>query len=201
MTVLRKVGPHNRSTGAIAGKRMRNALGLPKNSGYCVAVPLHLLNSPAWLAMSPQCRKFVDAFMAEFAAHGGVENGNLKAPYDQLQARGIRREVMLDIVFEAQALGIVDATRGQRAYGSRRAPSVYRLTWLGTPDGLTGTNEWKSIKTAEEAETRLNNACFALARERALRKAARAEHDTKTSLKDVDTALEIAERSDDSRAA
>jgi hypothetical protein len=200
MTVLRKIGAHNRSTGAIASKRMRNALGLPKNAGYCVALPLHLLNSPAWLAMSPQCRRFVDALMAEFATHGGAENGNLKAPYDQLQARGIRREVVLDIVFESQALGIAEATRGQRSYGSRRAPSVYRLTWLGTPDGLTPTNEWKSIKTAEEAETRLSNARTMLARERALKKTARDEY-AKTSLKDVDTALEIAERSDDSRVA
>jgi hypothetical protein len=201
MTVIRKTGAHNRSTGAIAGKRMRKALGLPKNAGYCVAVPLHLLNSPAWLVMSPQCRRFVDALMAEFATHGGAENGNLIAPYDQLQARGIRREVMLDIVFEAQALGIVDAARGQRSYGSRRAPSVYRLTWLGTPDGLSPTNEWRAIKTAEEAETRLINARYALARERALRKATRAEHRVKTSLKDVGTALAITDPGDASRVA
>jgi hypothetical protein len=200
MSVTRKLGAHNRATGAIAGKRMRGALGLPKNSGYCVALPLHLLNSPAWLAMSPQCRKFVDALMAEFATHGGAENGNLKAPYDQLQARGIRREVLLDVVFEANALGIAEAVRGQRSYGSRLAPSVYRLTWLGTPDGLAPTNEWKSIKTPDEAEGRLSNARALLARERAVRKAARDEY-AKTSLRDVDKALDIGEATEDSRAA
>ena len=200
MSVTRKLGEHNRATGAIAGKRMRNALGLPKNSGYCVALPLHLLNSPAWLAMSPQCRRFVDALMAEFATHGGAENGNLKVPYDQLQARGIRREVMLDVVFEANALGIAEAIRGQRSYGSRRAPSVYRLTWLGTPDGLSPTNDWKSIKTPEEAEARLSNARSMLARERALRKTARDQY-AKTSLEDVDTALAITDRAGQSRVA
>jgi hypothetical protein len=45
--------------------------------------------------------------MVEHADHGGTENGNLKAPYDMLQARGMRRETILDAVFEAAALGIV----------------------------------------------------------------------------------------------
>jgi hypothetical protein len=175
MTVFRKIGEHGRSTGAIAGKRMRKALGFPKGVGYCVPMPRDLLMSPAWLAMSPQCRKFIDALMVEWADHGGGENGNLKAPYDMLQARGMRRERVLDVVIEAKALGIVDPARGQRSYGSRKAPSIYRLTWLGTPDGLTPTHEWKAIKTAEEAETRVKNAHENLERERATKRAIHAE--------------------------
>jgi hypothetical protein len=124
--------------------------------------------------MSHQCRKLVDALMMEWANHGGEENGNLKVPYDQLEARGLRRETILDAVLEAKALGIVQPTRGQRSYGSRRAPSVYRLTWLGTPrDGLTPTNEWRGIKTKEEAVVRVRNALAELERERALKRAIR----------------------------
>jgi hypothetical protein len=175
MTVMRKIGAHNRSSGAIAGKRMRQALGLPKGSGFCVPIPLHLLESHAWAAQSSQCRKFIDVLMAEHAAHGGAENGNLKAPYTQLRARGIRGEIVLDVVMEAKALGIADHVRGQRSYGSKRAPSEYRLTWLGTPDGLPPTNEWKSIKSPEEAIARKTNAREALARERAIKRARRAE--------------------------
>lgn len=175
MIVPRKIGAHHRSTGAIAGKRMREALGLPKGVGYCVPVPLHLLNSAAWAAMSMQLRKLIDALMAEHAAHGGTENGNLKATYDQLQARGIRREPLLDTVLEGRALGLIEVARGQRSYGSRMTPSIYRLTWLGTPDGLSPTNEWKSIKNAEEAEVRIRNAFEALDRERQAKRTRRAE--------------------------
>jgi len=129
--------------------------------------------------MSGQCRKLVDALMAEHADHGGAENGNLMAPYDMLQARGMRRANILDAVFEGEALGLLDPTRGVRSYGSRRAPSRYRLTWLGTPDGLMATHEWKSIKTAAEAKMRVSNALGRLKRERALKGAARADHAAK----------------------
>jgi hypothetical protein len=169
MTAFRKPGLHNRSTGRIAGKRMNMALSPPTDAGFWIPLPMDLLNSPAWLAMSPQCRKFIDALMAEFCAHRGMQNGNLKATYDQLQTRGVRRETALDVIIEAHALGIAMATRGQRSFGSRKAPSAYRLTWCGTPDGLMATHEWKAIKTTEEAETRVRNAIEALEEERALR--------------------------------
>lgn len=165
--------------GSATGKRLRKAIGLPQGVGWCVPVPRDLLNSFAWLAMSDQCRKLIDALMAEHADHGGLENGNLIAPYDMLQARGMRRGNILNAIIEAEALGVVDPTRGVRSYGSRKAPSRYRLTWLGTSDGLTPTNEWKSIKTAEEAKMRVSNALNRLRRERAIRAAARAEYAAK----------------------
>jgi len=176
MTVTYKVGPNGRTTNKIAGTRNRGALGFPKGVGFCVPVPRDLLISPGWLAMSVQCRKLVDALMAEHADHGGVKNGNLKAPYDMLQARGMRRGTILNAVVEAKALGIIDPRRGVRSYGSRKAPSEYRLTWLGTPDGLTPTNEWKAIKSDEQARTRIKNALADLKRERSLKAAARAEN-------------------------
>jgi len=173
------IGPRGRATSTATGKRFRKAISFPQGVGWCVPVPRDLLNSPAWLAMSDQCRKLVDAVMAEHADHGGLENGNLMAPYNMLQARGMRRGNILNAIVEAEALGIVDPRRGVRSYGSRKAPSRYRLTWLGTPDGLTPTNEWKSIQTAAEAKMRVSNALNRLKRERAIGAAARAEYAAK----------------------
>jgi hypothetical protein len=85
------MSPHDRTRNFATGKRLRKAVGLPQGVGWNVPVPGELLHSPAWLAMSDQCRKLVDALMAEHADHGGQENGNLMAPYDMLQARGMRR--------------------------------------------------------------------------------------------------------------
>jgi len=165
-----------RKMATLSRKRVSKAKSFPKGVGYNIPIPRDLLGSPAWLAMSHQCRKLVDALMMEWANHGGEENGNLKVPYDQLQARGLRRETVLDAVVEAKALGIIDAVRGQRSYGSRRSPSVYRLTWLGTPgNGLTATNEWRAIKTKEEAAVRVRNAVAELERERAIKRAIRAQ--------------------------
>ena len=181
MTVIMRVGAHGRTTNQVAGKRMRKALGLPQGVGFCVPVPRDLLISAAWLTMSDQCRKLIDGLMTEHADHGGLENGNLKAPYDMLEARGMRRGTILNAIVEAKALGIVDPTRGVRSYGSRKAPSLYRLTWLGTPDGLTPTNEWRAIKTDDEAKIRVANAIANLRRERSLNAAARADRAARRS--------------------
>jgi len=161
---------------ALSSKRRSKAKSFPKGVGYSIPIPHDLLASPAWLLMSHQCRKLVDALMMEWTNHGGEENGNLKVPYDQLQVRGLRRQTVLDAILEAGALGLIQAARGQPSYGSRRAPSVYRLTWLGTPrNGLTATNEWRGIKTKDEAIVRVRNARTDLKRERALKRAIRAQ--------------------------
>jgi len=205
MTAYRKIGAHNRSTGPIAGKRMRRALSPPANAGFWIAVPIDLLNSAAWLAMSAQCRKFIDALMADFCAHGGMENGNLKATYDQLEARGVRRKIILDVVVEAEALGVAQAGRGRRSYGSRMAPSTYRLTWYGTPDGLMATHEWKAIRTTAEAEVRVLNALEELERERSDKRAKREQRlsarDANAGLDALDDALGSAKNDLRSRVA
>ena len=172
MTTSSETGRHRSAT----GRRLRRAIGLPQGVGWCVFLPRDLLHSPAWLAMSGQGRKLIDALMAEHADHGGRENGNLMAPYDMLQERGIRRGNILNAIVEVEALGIVDPTRGARSYGSRKVPSRYRLTWLGTPDGLSATNEWKSIKTRDEARMRIKNAFARLKSERAAKALAKAEY-------------------------
>ena len=137
-------------------------------------MPRDLLASPAWNALSRQAQRFVNALMIEHADHGGEENGRLKCPYDILMERGMRRAAIKSAIHETQALGLVDADLGRRSHGARRLPSVYRLTWLGTPDGLMPTNEWKAIKNEEEACVRIENAMENLARERAVKAASRA---------------------------
>jgi len=161
--------------GGADNSRKRKARSLPTGSGFCVPLPIGLLASPAWAATSRQTRRLVDALMIEHGEHGGEENGNLKAPYDTLQARGMRRADIKRAICEGAALGIIEATLGRRSHGAKRLPTVYRLTWLGTPDGLAATNEWKAIKTDEEARVRVENAMAALERERAIKAASRQE--------------------------
>jgi hypothetical protein len=158
MTVFTKPDRTGRSSDKIAGKRMREALGMPKGVGWSVAVPYELLTSPALIAVSGAARSVLDGIMAEQAAHGGKENGNLIVTYDNLVAREIRRGSIRRALIELRAVGLIAITQGYRSYGSRMTPSRYRLTWLGTPDGLTATNEWRAIKTIEDARVRIANA-------------------------------------------
>jgi hypothetical protein len=150
MTVFHKIGQDGRTTNVIASTRMRKALSMPKGVGFCVPVPRDLLISPAWLAMPYQCRLLIDGLMTEHADHGGLENGSLKAPYDMLEARGMRRGNILDAIFKAKALGLIDAIRGVRSYGSRKAPSRYRLTWPQT----SGRRSRRMRKRRHALETR-----------------------------------------------
>jgi hypothetical protein len=156
--------------------RTKRAKALPTGVGFCVFMPRDLLASAAWQVMSRQCRLLVDALMIEHAEHGGVENGNLKAPYDTLlNLRGMRHADIKKAIHEAVALGIISAKLGQRSYGARRLPSLFRLTWLGTPDGLMPTHEWKAIESDNDAKIRLEKAMQKLQHERLVNAATRKE--------------------------
>lgn len=153
--------------------RKRKARSLPTGSGFNVPIPRDLLASPSWTVLSRQGHRLVTALMIEHAEHGGEENGRLKCPYDTLTARGMRRADIKNSIHEAKALGIIDVNLGQRSHGARRLASTYRLTWLGTPDGLMPTNEWKAITSDDDARVRVENAMQRLAHERAVKAASR----------------------------
>ena len=146
--------------------RIKDALGLPKGVGYCVPMPRELLESPALAVLPLRSRRTLDGLMVAYAGEGGKANGSFRAPYDAIVAQGVRRDVVLDALVDLHAVGLIGVTRGARSFGTRQAPSTYRLTWLGTPDGLGPTNEWRSSKTIEEAETRIANARERLEAER-----------------------------------
>jgi hypothetical protein len=163
-----KVDRTGRSTNVLAGKRARKALGLPKGVGWNVPLPSALLDSPCWLVMSHRAWKALSAIITEHARTGGKENGALIVPYTDMERRGLRRSSIREAIVELEALGLITVTlKGRRSSGEHRHPSQYRLTWLGTPDTVGPTNEWRAIKSREEAELRIHNALARLASSRA----------------------------------
>jgi hypothetical protein len=50
-----------------------------------VMLPRSLIQSDAWRSAGINARRFVDFLLLEHMAHGGKENGKLKAPYRQLE--------------------------------------------------------------------------------------------------------------------
>lgn len=106
-----------------------------------------LLASDPWRAMSINARRLIDFLLIEHRNHAGLENGNLKAPYDQLEKAGLTRECIAAAIDEAVFLGLIRVERGGRYAGTNR-PSTYRLTFRAAKDNAPPTNDWKRISAS-----------------------------------------------------
>lgn len=158
-----------RSTNKLAGTRTKEVLGLPKDVGYSVPLPTHLLASPAITVLSQTSLRVLLALMHEFGIHGGQSNGSLILPYAALAANGVAKSTIHDAIAQLEALGLIEVTKGGRSYGCVRRPNTYRLTWLGTPDLARPTNEWRRVSTRDEAKALIEAAKEGCALQRANR--------------------------------
>lgn len=134
-----------------------------------VWISAELLVSPAWRAKSINCMRLIEFLMREHMAHGGKENGNLAAPYDQLQAWGIGRRLIRPAIEEAEALRLIEVRRGGKRNAVEDHVSRYRLTFYpshvrpppgqGLPHWQAATDEWKHVTSAmaEEATRRASS--------------------------------------------
>ncbi len=86
-------------------------------------------------------RRFLDFLLVGFMEHSGKNNGNIKAPFDDLVQIGIGRRFISNSISLAEKVGLVEARRG----GMRIATS-YALTWLPLPDGSPPTNQWQVFR-------------------------------------------------------
>ena len=118
-----------------------------------VQLSYELINSPSWRAMSQPCRKLIEFLMLEHMAHGGTENSNLLATYNQLEAFGIARTHINKTLEEAEQLGLVISERGMRSSRKHNYLNRFRLTFLpyyfiteaGTKMYSAPDNEWRKI--------------------------------------------------------
>jgi hypothetical protein len=98
-------------------------------------------------------RRFAERLILEHMAHGGGQNGELVATYDNIEQYGVRRQSIPEAIAVAEALGFVDVTfQGKRSYGGARQPSTYGLTWLPRCDRTPPSHRWKAIDSAKAAE-------------------------------------------------
>jgi hypothetical protein len=109
-----------------------------------VMLTRELLASDTWRALGINARRFVDFLMLENMAHGGKENGRLKAPYEQLETFGVGARYLADAIREAEDLGLVDCRRG-----GMRVATIYALTWLPLYDGTPATHRWRLYRNLD----------------------------------------------------
>jgi hypothetical protein len=116
---------------------------------------IEMLESPAHRVLSLSARRVLDRLDIELAHHGGKaeENGRLPVTYDQFQQFGIDRQAIGPAIRETIALGFVEITRKGRAGNAEwRQPNLFRLTYRHSRGERNyGTNDWRQIKSIEEA--------------------------------------------------
>jgi hypothetical protein len=110
-----------------------------------------MLESPAWASLTLTARRVLDRLEIELAKHGGNDNGKLVVTYEQFIAFGIDKNSIAAAIRELEALGFVEAEHGKAGNREYRWPSSYRLTYHDVGRAKP-TNEWKRIKTTEEAD-------------------------------------------------
>jgi hypothetical protein len=108
-----------------------------------------MLGSITFRALGIHARRNLDFLLYEHGSHGGRENGNLTAPYLQLETWGATPADIRKGFAELDVCGFVDVTvQGLRQSGGG-APSRYALTWLptqfGKPFANPPTQRWQGV--------------------------------------------------------
>ena len=118
---------------------------------------IEMIESPAWRALSLSGRRAVDRIEIEHGHHGGNDNGRLPVTFDDFEDFGISHKSVAPAIREVVALGFAEITERGRPSESDfvRHPNKFGLTYLPVPRGTRWhepTDEWKQIKTLEEAK-------------------------------------------------
>jgi hypothetical protein len=116
---------------------------------------IEMLESPAHRALSLSARRILDRLEIEFHHHGGnpEENGRLPCTFDHFADFGIERHGIAPALRELVALGFVEITQhGRAGKAGHRQPTLFRLTYRHWGSHQETTDEWRRIKTGEEAE-------------------------------------------------
>jgi len=129
----------------------RNPKRRTKIGGAFAPRLVEMLESPAHRVLSLSARRVLDRLEIEFAHHGGTGNGKLPCTYDHFVEYGLHRHAIGPAIRELIALGFLERTQqGGGGNADERLPSLYRLTYRHT-DRSDSTNDWRKIKTLEEA--------------------------------------------------
>src|SRR5262249_28757775 len=113
---------------------------------------IEMLESPAYQVLSLHAHRILARLEIEHAHHGGNDNGRLPCTYDHFEEYGVRRKAIKSALRELEGLGFIEITEKSRAGNSEwRRPNHFRLTYryLGR---AAPTDEWKRVKSREQAE-------------------------------------------------
>ena len=95
-----------------------------QNSGWFFRLPIEVLKSPAYCALSLKARALICDIGAEFHGHN---NGDLAATWSMMKRRGWKsKDTLRRAQLELLAAGLIEQTR----QGWLHCPTLYAFTWL-----------------------------------------------------------------------
>jgi hypothetical protein len=123
-------------------------------SGQFAARTIVMLESPAYRALSRSAHVVISRIEIELGHHGGNDNDQLPVPTEDFIAYGMDRSSVAPALREAEALGFLRITRGRGGNAEHRRPSLFGLTYAHHRGSRRSppTDDWRRIKTIEEAE-------------------------------------------------
>lgn len=139
---------------------MTNYRPLRRNriSGQFSARTIEMMEAPGWSVLSRAARLVLDRIEIEHAHHGGNDNGRLPVTFDHFVEFGVHRHSIGPALRELCALGYIEVTEhGQAGNGEWRRPNRFRLTYRPVGNAKP-TDEWRRIKTEQDAELTARNA-------------------------------------------
>ena len=123
-----------------------------KINGFFVGHRIEVIGSPAYAAAGKTARRILDCIEVEWSTNGkGQNNGAIIFTHKKFRKAGIHHDAVGPAVREVEALGLASVKRGVAGKGKQNAASVFRLTYLPA-DGKEPTDEWRAIKTIQEAK-------------------------------------------------
>jgi hypothetical protein len=118
-----------------------------------VAYPCSMIESPAMRVLSQSAIRVMHRLEVEHMHHGGAENGRLIVTHDQFGEWGIERNSIAPAIRELAALGFVEITgKGCAGNANQHRATRFRLTYVNSKTREQPTNEWRKIKTMDDAE-------------------------------------------------
>ena len=114
-----------------------------------VALSYSFITSPAYRELSSPARKILDFLLIEHMQHGGQENGNLAAPYRQLENFGISSRDIPKGLLMLETFGLVKRTNDSFIISGRNNMAVYKLTMIPDKWGNLPKDEWKQITLSD----------------------------------------------------
>lgn len=134
-----------RSTGTLKYGAAKN--WKPKTPFF--ADTLELKESIAVRELSAPARKIFDFLIIEHLRNGGAENGNLAAPYSQIEDFGVSSRDISKAFLMLDVFGLVKRTNENEFIAGRKNMARYRLTMLPDKFGNLPSDEWAKITLAD----------------------------------------------------
>ena len=108
--------------------RQRERFKSRKDTGWFMRIPVEVLDSPGYRALSFKARALLLDLGAQYR---GRNNGDLAAPWSWMKARGWKsKDTLRRALLELLASGMIEQTR----QGGLHCPSLFAFTWLPIDD-------------------------------------------------------------------